>query len=93
MTVSTQKIVAVLRKAGMPIARYHTSSMVRGWSSLSQSGYRVRKLTDLIIRISYDTRGNFSESATAAKLNAAKDVLSAAGISSEVNGTFLEVKV
>lgn len=83
MAVSTQKIVAVLRKAGLDIATYSRSQMVRGWTSLSTSGYRVRKYEDGI-RISFETERALNFERTMARLVEAQKAIGAAGFASFV---------
>lgn len=82
---TTQKVVAVLRKAGLPIAKYEASHMIRGWGDWTP-GYQVRKYGDAI-RVNHDKPS---------ALQKAHDALRAAGLTIIETGTefarWLEVR-
>lgn len=48
MEISTQKIVAILRKAGFDAAKWQASSMIRGWGDWS-FGYKVHSNNGIYI--------------------------------------------
>lgn len=73
---TTQKVVAVLRKAGLPIAKYEASRTIRGWGEWTP-GCRVRKVGN-VIRV---------DLARAAHESVARDALRAAGLTVDERGT------
>lgn len=57
--MTPQKIYAVLRKAGHQAAKWHVSSMVRGWGDWSP-GVRVERGVDLL-SVTYKVYGSGGE--------------------------------
>lgn len=88
MAITTQKIVGVLRKAGLPIVTYHKVSKIRGLRSVSRSGFRVRNFANDEIHISYDAAGRFPKSYLIDKIEKAQKVIKDAGIESVLGDSF-----
>src|SRR5688572_17811563 len=84
---TTQKVTAVLRKAGGTFAQEHKSGMIRGWSDWSE-GYKVRKHSAGKVRVSYEVGWQRSGPTTvqhsAKKLDEARDALLGAGLRVEI---------
>jgi hypothetical protein len=91
--ITTQKVVAILRKAGCQFSKYEASGMVRGWGSSSE-GYEVRKWGEGRIRIDYrhgSYARNTSEEVTKQRLVKVAEILSAVGLDVRNEGLWLYV--
>lgn len=84
MTVSVQKVGAILRQAGLPASRWHASRRVRGWKTLMQEGFAVRKRHDDRVEITYDCIFRIgADGKLATKIDEAAQVVRAAGLAVE----------
>lgn len=96
---TTQKVVAVLRKAGGEISKYHRSGMIRGWGE-STRGYEVRRYGDGPVRVTHTEGSTGRRTETPerrdAALSKAAEALRAAGLDVAEAGTeftrWLEVR-
>ena len=93
--ITRQKVSAVLRKAGLTVAKYNRSGMVRGWGDWSE-GYRVSyNAHDNILFVRHEQSYIRSTERTQVyklgKLAQYKEILQAAGIKSEIQDNRLIV--
>ena len=83
MQVSSQKLYAILRKAGFRAAKYNRSQMIKGWGNWS-SGVQVVKDDRDRWEVSYNfgssPRDSIEPSRRAARLQEVQQALVAAGV-------------